>query len=237
MASAEVLQRIAADIYDDRIAHGHGDSDDLLRLLMEATDEETGERMDRRQVLDELLTFTAAGHETTAHGLSWMYYLLSQHPAAREQLKVVAKATETRIYEGDLKGEAPGSNLVERLAKEAKREAMIMGCDTLIVDTAGRLGIDEELMQEMERLKKLLTQNKVQTHETVVLLLTGHTLKDSDYTIAYHRGDLLRAEEIGDLRPEIELTCRNAVELDASVDMVLRELEKAASDGSAVMMV
>src|SRR5271167_1116094 len=82
-------------------------------------------------------------------------------PAAREQLKVVAKATETRIYEGDTKGEQPGSALVERLAKEAKREAMILGCDTLIVDTAGRLGIDEELMQEMERLKKLLDPQEI----------------------------------------------------------------------------
>jgi signal recognition particle subunit SRP54 len=82
-------------------------------------------------------------------------------PAAREQLKVVAKSTETRIYEGDTKGEAPGSALVERLAKEARREATIMGCDTLIVDTAGRLGIDEELMQEMERLKTLLDPQEI----------------------------------------------------------------------------
>ena len=82
-------------------------------------------------------------------------------PAAREQLKVVAKSIEARIYEGDLKGEAPGSALVERLAKEARREAVIMGCDTLIVDTAGRLGIDEELMREMERLKKLLDPQEI----------------------------------------------------------------------------
>jgi signal recognition particle subunit SRP54 len=82
-------------------------------------------------------------------------------PAAREQLKVVAKSIEARIYEGDLKGETPGVALVERLAKEARREAMIMGCDTLIVDTAGRLGIDEELMQEMERLKKLLDPQEI----------------------------------------------------------------------------
>ena len=107
MASADVLQRIAADIYDDRLAHGPGDSDDLLRLLMEATDEQTGERMDRRQVLDELLTFTAAGHETTAHGLSWMYYLLSQHPAAREQME--AEVDEM------LGGRVPTNDDVERL--------------------------------------------------------------------------------------------------------------------------
>ena len=82
-------------------------------------------------------------------------------PAAREQLKVVAKTVEVRIYEGDLKGEAAGSALVERLAKEARREAVIMGCDTLIVDTAGRLHVDEELMTEMERLKKLLNPSEI----------------------------------------------------------------------------
>jgi signal recognition particle subunit SRP54 len=82
-------------------------------------------------------------------------------PAAREQLKVVAKQVETRLYEGDAKGEAAGSALVERLAKEARREAVIMGCDTLIVDTAGRLHVDEDLMAEMESLKKLLSPQEI----------------------------------------------------------------------------
>src|SRR5260370_28541074 len=82
-------------------------------------------------------------------------------PAAREQLKVVAKSIEAKIYEGDTKGEAPGSALVERLAAEAKREARNFGFDTLIVDTAGRLHIDEELMNEMERLKKLLNPQEI----------------------------------------------------------------------------
>ena len=82
-------------------------------------------------------------------------------PAAREQLKVVAKSIEAKLYEGDEKGEAAGSALVERLAQEARREARNMGCDTLIVDTAGRLHIDEELMTEMERLKKLLNPSEI----------------------------------------------------------------------------
>ena len=82
-------------------------------------------------------------------------------PAAREQLKVVAKQVETKLYEGDLKGEPAGSALAERLAKEARREAVIMGCDTLIVDTAGRLHVDEELMTEMEHLKKLLNPQEI----------------------------------------------------------------------------
>ena len=82
-------------------------------------------------------------------------------PAAREQLKVVAKTVEVRLYEGDLKGDPAGTALVERLAKEALREAKIMGCDTLIVDTAGRLAIDEDLMDEMARLKKQLNPSEI----------------------------------------------------------------------------
>src|SRR5271165_5201221 len=82
-------------------------------------------------------------------------------PAAREQLKVVASSIKARVYEGDTKGEAAGTALVERLAKEARREAVNSGCDTLIVDTAGRLGLDDDLMKEMERLKKLLAPQEI----------------------------------------------------------------------------
>ncbi|HEV2279122.1 MAG TPA: signal recognition particle protein [Acidobacteriaceae bacterium] len=82
-------------------------------------------------------------------------------PAAREQLRVVAQSIKANIYAGDTKGEAPGTPLVERLAREAKREAVITGCDTLIVDTAGRLHIDEQLMDEMAKLKALLSPQEI----------------------------------------------------------------------------
>jgi signal recognition particle subunit SRP54 len=82
-------------------------------------------------------------------------------PAAREQLRVVAKAIKANLYEGDEKGEQPGTALVERLAKEARREAVITGCDTLIVDTAGRLHVDELLMDEMRKLKALLSPQEI----------------------------------------------------------------------------
>jgi len=82
-------------------------------------------------------------------------------PAARQQLEIVAKSIGAQIYLGDLNGEAAGTPLVERLAREAKREAANFGCDVLIVDTAGRLGIDQPLMDEMASLKKLLNPSEI----------------------------------------------------------------------------
>ncbi len=80
-------------------------------------------------------------------------------PAAREQLKIVAQAVKSNIYEG----EAAEANTatVERLVKEARREAVVSGCDVLIVDTAGRLHIDDQLMDEMQSLKKLLNPSEI----------------------------------------------------------------------------
>ena len=80
-------------------------------------------------------------------------------PAAREQLKVVANAIKAQLYEG--KVEESNTATVERLVKEARREAINNACDVLIVDTAGRLHIDDQLMDEMQSLKKILNPQEI----------------------------------------------------------------------------
>jgi signal recognition particle subunit SRP54 len=80
-------------------------------------------------------------------------------PAAREQLKVVAQAIKANIYEGEV-GEA-NTATVERLVKEARREAINTSSNVLIVDTAGRLHIDDQLMDEMQSLKRLLNPQEI----------------------------------------------------------------------------
>ena len=80
-------------------------------------------------------------------------------PAAREQLKVVAQAIKANLYEGQV--DEANTATVERLSKEARREAVNSGCDVLIVDTAGRLHIDERLMDEMQSLKRLLNPQEI----------------------------------------------------------------------------
>jgi signal recognition particle subunit SRP54 len=72
-------------------------------------------------------------------------------PAAREQLKVIAREVGQPIYQG-----TPEETLPMDLARSARREANNTGRDVLLVDTAGRLHLDEELMSELQQLKELL---------------------------------------------------------------------------------
>jgi cytochrome P450 len=72
-------------IIDERIAGGNGAEDDLLGQLLGARGED-GEAMARQQVRDEVVTLMLAGHETTANGLSWLWYVLAEHPEARRRL-------------------------------------------------------------------------------------------------------------------------------------------------------
>jgi cytochrome P450 len=59
---------------------------DLLSLLLQARDPDSGERFSDAEVRDELMTFLGAGHETTASALPWTWMLLAQHPHVRERM-------------------------------------------------------------------------------------------------------------------------------------------------------
>src|SRR5580698_8017886 len=87
------------------------------------------------------------------------------------------------------------------------------------------LGCEPASAVTLAGLKKLRAEGKIGGGETVVLLLTVHTLKDADYTIDFHRGTLLREEEIGDHAAEIEALRRNAVAVDADPSAVLKAMK------------
>jgi signal recognition particle subunit SRP54 len=73
-------------------------------------------------------------------------------PAAREQLRVIARDINQPIYEG-----APEETQPMDLATGARRESAQTGRDVLLVDTAGRLHIDDQLMVELQQLKERLS--------------------------------------------------------------------------------
>ena len=72
-------------------------------------------------------------------------------PAAREQLAIIARDIKVPIYPGTPEEKAPAD-----LARSARREAVNNGRDVLLVDTAGRLHIDDQLMTELKELKAQL---------------------------------------------------------------------------------
>ncbi len=61
--------------------------DDLLTMLMESLYEDTGLPMEEDQLIDECLILFVAGHETSANALSWMIYLLGNHPGEYSRLQ------------------------------------------------------------------------------------------------------------------------------------------------------
>lgn len=79
-------------------------------------------------------------------------------PAAREQLRVIAKATGQSIFE------KPETNDPLELTREALKHARDVGYDTLLIDTAGRLHIDDELMEELVTIKS-------ETHPVEILFV------------------------------------------------------------------
>ena len=91
---------------------------DLLTMLLEAQDDETGEGMSDLQLRDEAITIYMAGHETSSNALSWTLYLLSQHPEYVQKIQEEEKEV--------LNGRIPGIADINRLTftKQVLEEGM-----------------------------------------------------------------------------------------------------------------
>jgi threonine synthase len=87
------------------------------------------------------------------------------------------------------------------------------------------LGCEPASAVTLAGLKKLCARGAIASSETVVLVLTGHTLKDADYTIDFHRGTLLKEEEIVGLEAEVAGMRRNAQAVEATPAAVLAAMK------------
>lgn len=108
---------VVTEMIEQRELEGVGRHHDLLDLLLTVTDDD-GRPMDRALVRDELVTMMLAGHETTANALAWLWYCLSQHPAAYER-----HLAEVRTVLGD---RDPASDDLDKLVwtRACLQEAM-----------------------------------------------------------------------------------------------------------------
>jgi cytochrome P450 len=79
LQSVRDIDEVIYQIINEHRQKGESNQNNLLSMLIQAQDEETGESMSDRQLRDEMLTIFIAGHETTAVALSWTWYLLARH--------------------------------------------------------------------------------------------------------------------------------------------------------------
>jgi cytochrome P450 len=84
--AAKRIDRVLDDIIrrcEERLLGGE---QSMIRMLLEATDPETGDRLDRQALRNEAAVIFMAGHETTANSLAWTWFLLSQTPEVEARL-------------------------------------------------------------------------------------------------------------------------------------------------------
>ena len=126
-------------------------------------------------------------------------------PAAVEQLRVLAEQIEVPIYM-DLNEKDP-----VKIARDGVQEAKAKGYDTVIVDTAGRLAVDEELMKEIAAIKQAITPDDTLF---VVDAMTGqdavNTAKEFNYRLDYEGVVLTKLD--GDTRGGAALSIRTVVD-------------------------
>jgi len=119
-----------------------GDRGDLLSMLIEARDAETGEAMDDRQLRDEAMTIFLAGHETTADALTYTWVLLSRYPAALRELR--AELSQVLGGRAPAVEDLPRLALTRRILQEAMRlypPAWIIARSATGADEIGRFAI------------------------------------------------------------------------------------------------
>jgi len=98
---------------------GGDHKNDLLSLLLRARDEDDGRGMDDKQIRDEAMTLFLAGHETTALGLSWTWYLLARHPHVEQRL--LAELNEVLGGRAPTAADVPALPYTEQVLLESMR--------------------------------------------------------------------------------------------------------------------
>lgn len=80
------IQQVLDQVIDSYRREKHDDDDSLIRRLLDARDEETGQPLEPAALRNEIAVLFMAGHETTANALTWTWYLLSQTPEVEARL-------------------------------------------------------------------------------------------------------------------------------------------------------
>lgn len=118
-ATRQMEAILLAEISRRRASSENAQRDDLLALLMLATDEEGSGTMTDRQLRDEALTIFLPGFETTSNGLTWLFYRLATHPEIDARVADEVRRTLGARLPG--RADLPALAFTERVVKESLR--------------------------------------------------------------------------------------------------------------------
>jgi threonine synthase len=154
----------------------------------------------------------------------------------REMKPVVAETRATAIRIGNPASWKKAAHVIEETGgwcEQATEQEIALAKAEI---GAEGIGCEPASAVTLAGLKKLVAQGRVTPEERVVLLLTGHTLKDSQYTIDYHRGELLTAAETAGAtaseRASHDVLRKPPMILEANQDVVLRALEERMAENT-----
>src|SRR5580658_2656989 len=163
----QLIENIKAKAMGEEVLSALSPSQQVVKIVQEELIKILGSHESRLRFANEppsvfmIVGLQGSGKTTTTGKLSrWlsknghrpmMVSVDIYRPATREQLKVIARDVGLPVYEG-----APGETQPLDLARSARRESTQTGRDVLLIDTAGRLHIDDDLMTELQQLKEQL---------------------------------------------------------------------------------
>lgn len=140
---------------------------DLLDMLLDAQDPETGRAMNDAEIIDNLLTFITAGHETTALGLAWTLHLLSDHPQVEQAMldeiatvtqgealrpEHVAQLTLTKaVFQESMRLYPPAPVITRQVEKSFELGGLSLGEGTVLYVPIQAVHRHEKLWDEPER--------------------------------------------------------------------------------------
>jgi len=135
---------IRSILFEKRHVAGQEPVFDLLSMLIQATDDTTGKGMSTEHLIDEMLTFFLAGHETSAMGMTWLFYYLAKNPAVeqhvRDEIAKVVKSDRVTVQEV---GELTYTNKVIHEVLRLKPPIWTIAREAKTADTIGDYDIEK----------------------------------------------------------------------------------------------
>ena len=147
--------------------------------------------------------------------------------AGKRLISVPAETRATAIRIGNPASWKKAAHVLEATGGACEQVTEIEIAQAKAEIGAEGMGCEPASAVTLAGLKKLVKQGFVKPEETVVLVLTGNLLKDPDFTMEFHRGDLFKGTPDANASAALNVLRRPPIVLDATLDAVIRTLEQA----------